>query len=93
MAADSPFLSFVDELLNLFHSSPDVLHFGSWNQTKPHEDTKPDYIWKSVIFRATFRFNVILKLTQQAEEITHDHFPKALPLTEKMCLWRLLENI
>lgn len=30
--SSSPFLSFVDELLNLFHSSADVLHFGSWKE-------------------------------------------------------------
>lgn len=34
--ADSPFLSFVDELLDFFNSSADVLHFGSCSDRKDH---------------------------------------------------------
>lgn len=33
-AADSPFLPLVEELLNFFHASTDVFHFGSWKNRK-----------------------------------------------------------
>ena len=76
--ADSPFLSFVDKLLDLFDASADVLHFGSWNERKDHEYTVPDFNQTSVILINTnisihpnFRYKIIpIFLTQLRGTLT-----------------------